>query len=54
MQFVALCDYLITIAPTDAGISCMEAGCRRPGGRNLADAMLNNFLAIWYLMRQSI
>ena len=26
MQFVALCDYLITIAPTDAGISCMEAG----------------------------
>ena len=54
MQFVALCDYLITIAQTDACISCMEAGCRRPGGRNLADAMLNNFLAIWYLMRQSI
>jgi hypothetical protein len=52
IYFAALCDYLITIAPTDVGISCMEAGRRRSGGRNLA--MLNNFLAVWYLIRKSI
>ena len=46
MQFIVLCDYVTTNAPTDADISWRLDS----GKRNLADGMINNFMAVLYLM----
>ena len=50
MQFIVLCDYVTTNAPTDADISWrLDAGTLERG-TCMADAMINNLLAVLYLM----